>query len=137
MKDDITGWQAAPRSAHTSRMADDEQTRRRIGREIKTARTYADKGRKEIAAAIELGDQQLGRYERGEVGEALSALKLAEIARVCEIPQAWLDGGFLAPASEPVTRVADALRAEAQRRGGRPQPSAEDPPDAGAPGSGS
>lgn len=136
MKDDVTNRQPTPRYAHTARMEDDS-TRRRIGREITTARTYADKTRKEIAAAIDIGDQQLGRYERGEVKKPLGVLKLVQIARICGIPQAWLDGGFLAPASEPVTRVADALRAEAQRSGAHSRPSAEDPPGAGEPGAGS
>lgn len=135
MKDDATNRQPTPRYAHTARMADDP--RRRIGREIQTARTYADKTRKEVAAAIDIGDQQLGRYERGDVKKPLGALKLIEIARICGIPQAWLDGGFLAPASEPVTRVADALRAEAQRPGAHPRPSAEDHPGAGEPGANS
>lgn len=100
---------------------------RRLAKEIRAARAYADLSREQLGEGIDLSADTIGRYERGEWDKPPIAPVLKAIAETCDIPAAYLAAGFLAP--EPSTRFADAARREARRRGAHPESEPEAPPD--------
>lgn len=101
--------------------------KRRLAKEIRAARAYADFKRNDptMLAALGIGHEQFGEYERGNWKRPPTAPVLAAMARVCEIPKAWLDAGFLQP-DDPATRFADAVRREAEQPRERPRSASPD-----------
>lgn len=100
---------------------------RRLAREIRAARAYADMSREQVGLATDLSAEMIGRYERGEWKRPLKRPLLEAIARATKIPRAYLDAGFLAP-DDPVTRFADAVRREASPPDAHPGSQQADPP---------
>lgn len=96
----------------------------RLAREVRAARAYAGLSRKQVADATGLSADTIGRYERGKFKRTPTKSVLDAIARACEIPQAYLDAGFLAPATK---RFADRVREESQRPRERPPSGPQDP----------
>ncbi len=91
-------------------------TTRRLAREIRAARAYADLSRDQVAEAVGLDPGTIGRYERGEWKRSPNKAILDGIARATGIPQHYLDAGFLAP-EDPAKRAAGrAAKAARQRR---------------------
>lgn len=92
---------------------------KRLAKEIRAARKYADLSRDELEPYTGIGDEQQGEYERGDYKRAPGPAYLAALARACDIPQAWLDAGFLAP-EDPAMRFAESAAQEAARQLARP-----------------
>jgi transcriptional regulator with XRE-family HTH domain len=78
-----------------------------------------------LAAKLGISDETLGRYERGEWKRSPGPAILAHIARTTEVPDEWLAIGLLAP-DDPVKRIADASKREAERQGEHPGQSPRD-----------
>lgn len=124
---------ARAESAELHRMDNDPAN---LAGQIRAARAYARKSRAQIARATGYSAVQVGRWERGAWGDTPPrGPQLAAIARLCEIPPAWVEAGFLAE-PDPARRFADAARREAQRRGERHASGSEAPRGAGADGEG-
>jgi transcriptional regulator with XRE-family HTH domain len=109
---------------------------RRIAREIRAARAYADLSRAQLAVAVDLGAETIGRYERGHWTRPPRSIVLRAIAEKTNIPAAYLAAGFLAP-EDPASRFADATSREAQQQSGRPDTGSAGQPDEGGAGAGS
>jgi transcriptional regulator with XRE-family HTH domain len=91
-------------------------TTRRLAREIRAARAYADLSREQVATEIGLDHGTVGRYERGEWKRPPNKAILDGIARATGIPQHYLDAGFLAPEDPAKRATARAAKAAKQRR---------------------
>lgn len=101
---------------------------RPIARQVRAARGYADLTQAQLAEKLRVDEQTVMRYEGGEWKRPPKPLVLAEIARVCEIPQAWIDVGFLAD-PDPARRIARGIQGAGRPPAGHPPPSPEVPPD--------
>lgn len=88
-------------------MTGDRQEHRDIGALIVAARHRAELDQKDLAAAIGINEDTLGRYERGKAKTPAAILR--RVARVCEVRPDWFMQSFDAAPR-------DAALAELERR---------------------
>lgn len=113
-----------------------DKRQKRIAKEIRAARAYADLTQDQLGALIGHDGQtvlswEAGKWKRQPPRPAI----LADIARACGIPEPWIDTGFLEH-TDPAKRVAAAARREAQRQAERRRESPPAHPDEDAGGGG-
>jgi transcriptional regulator with XRE-family HTH domain len=121
MDDYMTPCAKAGRYAELGGEMTENPRMRKLARELRAARVYADMSRLEIGNAVGYSDETIGRWERGEWDEKRPGPRapvLAAIAKVTGIPDAYMSAGFLS-SDDPATRFADVARLEARRPRGR------------------